>query len=122
MPLLCLISSSLVMIAKIVSSTCPAVMLAKSRTARVSGRNRYFEKNSIGMTRNFSGSGTPDGLMFEKKYRGPCFTKPVTMNVIQLTSARNSGIESREVAGNWMNGTTDQMLMKKIQKNSVAKK
>src|SRR4051794_25059311 len=104
------------MIAKIVSSTCPAVMLAKSRTARVSGRSRYFEKNSIGMTRTFSATGTPAGLMLEKKYFGPCFTKPVTMNVNQLTTARNSGIARRDVAGNWTNGTTDQMLMKKIQK------
>ncbi len=60
--------------------------------------------------------------MFEKKYFGPCLTKPVTMNVNHATIARNSGIASRDVAGNWMNGTTDQMLMKKIQKNSVAKK
>ena len=64
-----------------------------------SGRSRYFEKNSIGMTRNFNGSGTPGGLMFEKKYLGPCFTKPVTMNVSQLTMARKSGIASRDVAG-----------------------
>ena len=87
----------------------------------MSGRSRYFEKNSIGITRNFSANGTPDGLMFEKKYFGPCFTKPVTMKVSQLTMARNSGIASRDVAGNWTNGTTDQMLMKKIQKNNVAK-
>src|SRR3954453_5174385 len=109
------------MIAKMVSSTWPAVMFAKRRTARVSGRSRYFEKNSIGMTRNFSGSGTPEGLMFEKKYFGPCLTNPVTMKVIHDTSARNSGMARRDVAGNWMNGTTDQMLMKKIQKNRVAK-
>ena len=42
------------MIAKIVSSRCPAVMLAKSRTASENGRIRNFEKNSIGTTRNFS--------------------------------------------------------------------
>ena len=39
------------MIAKIVSSTWPAAMLAKSRTARENGRRTNFEKNSIGTTR-----------------------------------------------------------------------
>ena len=36
-------------------------------------------------------------------------------------SARNSGMAMRDVAGNWITGMTDQMLMKKIQKNSVAR-
>ena len=48
--------------------------------------------------------------------------KPTVMNVAQLTSARNNGIAIREVAGNWIPGMTSQMLMKKIQKNSVARK
>ena len=51
------------MMAKIESSTWPAVMLAKSRIASEKGRIKKIEKNSIGTTRNFSASGTPDGLI-----------------------------------------------------------
>ena len=50
-PLLCSTISWLVMIAKIASSTWPAVMLAKSRTASEKGRTNTFDTNSIGVTR-----------------------------------------------------------------------
>ena len=51
----------------------------------------------------------------------PWCLKPVKMKITQVCRARKIGIAMREVAGNWMNGTVDQMLMKKIQKNSVAR-
>src|SRR5713101_1382338 len=43
------------------------------------------------------------------------------MKMAQLISARNSGIASREVAGNWMMGMNSHTLMKRIQKNMVAR-
>ncbi len=50
----------------------------------------------------------------------PWYLKPTAMNSTQLISASMSGIARRDVAGNWMNGMIDQMLMKKIQKKRVA--
>ena len=44
------------------------------------------------------------------------------MKIAQLISARNSGIASRDVAGNSTTGMTSHTLMKRIQKNIVARK
>src|SRR5262245_47039030 len=66
MPLLCSMISSLVMMQNTASSTCPAAMLAKSRTASENGRMKYFERISIGTTRMSSALGTPDGTTLRK--------------------------------------------------------
>ncbi len=48
--------------AKVTSSRWPASMLANSRTARVNGRTRSVDRNSMGTTRMSSDLGTPGGI------------------------------------------------------------
>src|SRR6478609_2440840 len=93
-------------------------MFAKARTARVKGRTKMFEKNSIGTRMNMTQPGMPDGQQrFFMPPTKPCFLKVRPMYVTQTTSASPAGYAIRDITGNWANGTMDMMFMIHTKKN-----
>src|SRR5680860_705510 len=92
-------------------------MLAKSRTARLSGLMKNVEINSIGMISSSSAFGTPGGMRVRMKYVIPCFLIPTNTKTNHTKMARNAGIAILEVTGKLTSGVTSRRFRNRSQKN-----
>ena len=72
--------------AKTLSNVWPANILAKSRTDKLIGRDRY-EITSIGINKGSIYQGKP-GITKKEKKRRPCFTKLKTVTPIKTIAAK----------------------------------
>jgi hypothetical protein len=100
----------------------PAIMLASSRTARVTGRTTNVEMNSIGVSRGYRNGGTSGGNSELRRYRQtPCRRMPIPMNSAVLVRAMTAGRAMRAVTGKLSTGTMPERLARKMNTNKVVR-
>jgi len=68
------------------NKVCPAIILAKSRTERLTNL-KVYEINSIGIRRKSNGNGHPAGINKRKKNASPCLRNIIVCNDTKIANA-----------------------------------
>src|SRR5438093_6591180 len=96
---------------------CPAVMLAKSRTASESGLANWLT-SSIGTMRGISNTGVPAGIRIQRNLI-PCITNPTTMLMLYTNNA-NAAVTTIWLVTVYEPGISPRMLQNRMNTNRVA--